>query len=295
MTAPPRFNAGPETRGITITVNERVYAGLVDMARAASRTPSVQAQLLFEAAYSARCKPTGDRDLDAAVAAMDEPGGGVVPPALVPKVLAFLADGEKAPPGVTLPEVIMPPEQKIFATITPSQPRVLTARQAQHAAIVARAKAAVPSKLEAPSAVLPVSPTPAEIPPQDMSDEAAPGTEPPPHIVAEEVASQDAPESMDLAEGQAVEPVPAAAEPAGAPVETPSEPVGVAAPAVVGAGEPADTAPPPAAAPSEPLISAATLKYMRTLKSIGNSMDEIADMVGLPVKAVREALAGKAR
>lgn len=55
---------------------------------------------------------------------------------------------------------------------------------------------------------------------------------------------------------------------------------------------PSPAAPP---APPEPLISAATLKYMRTLKSIGNSMDEIADMVGLPVKAVREALAGKAR
>lgn len=289
MTAPPRFNAGPETRGITITVNERVYAGLVDMARAASRTPNVQAQLLFEAAYSARCKPTGDRDLDAAVAAIDTQGGGIVPPALVPSVLAFLKEGEGAPAGVTLPEVVMPQEKKVFATNIPSEPKVLTARQAQHAAIVARAKAAVPSKLDRPPAVLP--PPPVTEPENDHVD-VAPAA---PQATAMEAAPQDAPGAMGVAEGEAVEPVPAAAEPAGAPVETLSEPVGLAAPAVVGAGEPADTPPAPAAAPAEPVISAATLKYMRTLKAIGNSMDEIADMVDLPVKAVREALAGKQR
>ncbi len=232
MTAPPRFNAGPETRGITITVNERVYAGLVDMARAASRTPNVQAQLLFEAAYSARCKPTGDRDLDAAVAAIDTQGGGIVPPALVPSV---------------------------------------------------------PSKLDRPPAVLPV-PTVTE--PENDHVDVAPAA---PQATAMEAAPQDAPDAMGVAEGEAVEPVPAAAEPAGAPVETLSEPVGLAAPAVVGAGEPADTPPATAAAPSELVIDVATLKYMRTLKSIGNSPEEIADMVGRPVKDVRHILAGKPR
>ncbi len=290
MTAPPRFNAGPETRGITITVNERVYAGLVDMARAASRTPNVQAQLLFEAAYSARCRPTGDRDLDAAVAAMDEPGSGAERASLPAPALR----------PVTAREVTKP---------------ILTARQAAHAAIVARAKAAVSSRLDASSPARHAAPLAAiahdakpvaetmgggmaEIPSPAVTkaenthvDDAFVA----PHPTGEDVASQDAPDAMGVAEGPAVEPVPAAAEPAGAPVEAPSEPVGVAAPAVVGAGAPAETAPAPAAAPSEPLISAATLKYMRTLKSIGNSMDEIADMVGLPVKAVREALAGKPR
>ncbi len=291
MTAPPRFNAGPETRGITITVNERVYAGLVDMARAASRTPSVQAQLLFEAAYSARCKPTGDRDLDAAVAAMEGPcseaeRASLPTPALRP---------------VTAREVTKP---------------ILTARQAAHAAIVARAKAAVSSRFDASSSARHAAPLAAIAHGAKPAAETMGGgmaEDPRPiddlkqeethvddasvtaHATGEEVASQDAPDAMGVVEGQAVESVPTAAEPAGAPVETPSEPVGLAAPAVVGAGEPADTAPAPAAAPSEPLISAATLKYMRTLKSIGNSMDEIADMVGLPVKAVREALAGKPR
>jgi len=264
MTAPPRFNAGPETRGITITVNERVYAGLVDMARAAARTPSVQAQLLFDAAYSARCKPTGDRDLDAAVAAMDEP----------------------APLGSPLPGGLRVTGNR-HASLDEGGPRDPD-NPAHH--ILPMAVIAIASRVaaeamgggmaEAPAAAV----TETE---NDHVDDASVTA----HASAEEVASQDASGAMGVTEDPAVEPVPAAAEPAGAPVETPSEPVGVAAPAVVGAGEPADTAPAPAAAPSEPLISAATLKYMRTLRSIGNSMDEIADMVGLPVKAVREALA----
>ncbi|KAF0121971.1 MAG: hypothetical protein FD152_3694 [Xanthobacteraceae bacterium] len=268
MTAPPRFNAGPETRGITITVNERVYAGLVDMARAAARTPNVQAQLLFEAAYSARCKPTGDRDLDAAVAAMDEP----------------------APLGSPLPE-----EMRVtgirHASLDEGGGRD-PFNPAHHGLPMAVIAIAARVAAEAMGGGMAEAPAAAVTETENDHVDDAPAA---PQATAMEAPPQAAPDAMGVTEGEAVEPVSAAAEPAGAPVETLCEPVGLAAPAVVGAGEPADTPPATAAVPSEPLISSATLKYMRTLKFIGNSMDEIADMVGLPVKAVREALAGKAR
>lgn len=54
-------------RGLSISVPEPQYARLVDMARKAGRTPTAYACDLFQAAYSARCKPTGDAALDAAV------------------------------------------------------------------------------------------------------------------------------------------------------------------------------------------------------------------------------------
>lgn len=49
------------------------FGKLVEMARKAHRTPSAYATDLFQAAYSARCAPTGDRDLDEAVARLGTP------------------------------------------------------------------------------------------------------------------------------------------------------------------------------------------------------------------------------
>lgn len=77
--APP---ADPVIYTLIIRASEKVYGGLVKMARRAGRTPALEAQLLFDAAYSARCRPTGDRDLDAAVAAIDQ---APAPPAPVPE------------------------------------------------------------------------------------------------------------------------------------------------------------------------------------------------------------------
>jgi hypothetical protein len=73
MSAPPRFDAARDSRPITLQLSEKVFAGLEAMARKAGRSPTLQAQLLFDAAYAARCKPTGDRDLDEAVAGIDAP------------------------------------------------------------------------------------------------------------------------------------------------------------------------------------------------------------------------------
>ena len=61
------------TRALTITVPEGLYGRFVEMARKQGMTPAVYGKLLFEAAYSARCGATGDRELDAAVAAIDAP------------------------------------------------------------------------------------------------------------------------------------------------------------------------------------------------------------------------------
>lgn len=44
----------PETRAITIHVSDRVFAGLIDHGRRVGYTPTLYAQLLFEAAYAAR-------------------------------------------------------------------------------------------------------------------------------------------------------------------------------------------------------------------------------------------------
>jgi hypothetical protein len=58
-------------RIIELPVREAMFARLVELARKQGRTPAQYAFELFEAAYSARSAPTGDRALDAAVAAID--------------------------------------------------------------------------------------------------------------------------------------------------------------------------------------------------------------------------------
>lgn len=58
-------------RIIELPVREAMFAKLVELARKAGRTPAQYAFELFEAAYSARCAPTGDAELDAAVAGID--------------------------------------------------------------------------------------------------------------------------------------------------------------------------------------------------------------------------------
>lgn len=59
---------------ITFTVDGLVYTGLSRMAKTANVATGRMALRLFEAAYSARCKPTGDVALDAEVAKIDAPG-----------------------------------------------------------------------------------------------------------------------------------------------------------------------------------------------------------------------------
>jgi Skp family chaperone for outer membrane proteins len=66
-------------RGLSISVPEPQYARLVEMARKAGRTPAAYAADLFQAAYSARAKPTGDAALDAAVAGLGTPAQGSGP------------------------------------------------------------------------------------------------------------------------------------------------------------------------------------------------------------------------
>jgi len=71
------FRNAPPMRPVTIIVSELVYARLEVMARKAGRSTSAYAAELFQAAYAARCGPTGDAALDAAVAALA--GGEPVP------------------------------------------------------------------------------------------------------------------------------------------------------------------------------------------------------------------------
>lgn len=58
---------------VNISLDGRVYAGLQKMAKIAGMTTTGYATQLFGAAYSARHKPTGDHDLDEAVAQMSKP------------------------------------------------------------------------------------------------------------------------------------------------------------------------------------------------------------------------------
>lgn len=278
MTAPPIFRSSDPQHRLTITLNERVFRTLDGMAREAGRTAAVQAQLLFDAAFSVRCKPTGDAALDAAVAAIDAPvrahtGRLAERPAAAFRALLEAAEGATAPGGATLPEFVMPPE-----------PKVLTAREAQHAAIVARAKMAVPATLDR----LKDRPSPPPIKPEEpdhAEDDARPQPERSPPCPDPD-SGEPAGENGSAA--AAADPVPPPA--AAAACEEPPVPREDGEPV---ADSPASPSAAPAAAPEAPLISAATLKYMRMLKSIGNSVPEIADMVGLPEADVRDVLAGK--
>ena len=285
MTAPPTYRNPSPSVPLTILASERVFANLQRMAREAGRTPAQQAQMLFDAAYSARCKPTGDKALDRAVATME--------------------DARPAEPD----EVILPPVPLTPATIPVVIKPVLTARQAAHAAIVARAKAAVPGDLGG-RRMPPEPPTPWKLPAEPepvfvgidpvapvetmgggMSEPAAPDITQPEdgHAGTTECAMASAPAAPPAAgeaaeAGEVVRPAEGAEGPDAPAVEGGEPPV----PEARGAPE-SDAAP----APEAVTISAATLKYMRTLKSIGNDAAEIADMTGLPVQAVREALAGR--
>ncbi|MEW9304517.1 hypothetical protein [Labrys neptuniae] len=66
------MNTYPKSQ-VNITVDSRVYIGLQKLARTAGMTTTGYATQLFSAAYTARHKPTGDRELDEAVAQMSAP------------------------------------------------------------------------------------------------------------------------------------------------------------------------------------------------------------------------------
>lgn len=57
-----------ERRQINIPVDGRVYERLAEHAKKASMPVGTYARMLFDAAYAARCRETGDFDLDATVA-----------------------------------------------------------------------------------------------------------------------------------------------------------------------------------------------------------------------------------
>lgn len=59
----------PSRKQLNLSIDQRVFERLTAMANAAGVPLTTYARTLFEAAYSARCGATGDRDLDATVAA----------------------------------------------------------------------------------------------------------------------------------------------------------------------------------------------------------------------------------
>ncbi|CUA90873.1 hypothetical protein IMF23_00140 [Chelatococcus daeguensis] len=59
-----------ERRQITITVSRIMYDRLGEMAKEAGLSRTAYAERLFEAAYTARCKETGDLQLDRMCAAV---------------------------------------------------------------------------------------------------------------------------------------------------------------------------------------------------------------------------------
>lgn len=59
-----------KTHILELPVCEAIYAGIVKLAQKEGKTPTLYATLLFEATYSARVKPTGDRTLDEVVPAV---------------------------------------------------------------------------------------------------------------------------------------------------------------------------------------------------------------------------------
>lgn len=229
MTAPPTFRSTDPVHRLTITLNERVFRTLDGMAQKAGRTAAVQAQLLFDAAFSARCKPTGDAALDAAVAAIE--------------------DGAR----------LTGPAGRDRLTVEPTSPG---------AEIAATATEENDHGCEAPAARPQPEPVHLETAPRgaDGQDRGAGATARRGQCVAQT-------ESCLSSQAPAAHEAPAA----------PPAPEGGTSP----------EAPAPAQLNDRPPISAATLKYMRMLKSIGNSPAEIADMVGLPEADVRGVLGGK--
>ena len=70
----PRAIRDVQRRIVHLPLREPVFARLVEMARKAGRTTEQQALDLFEAAYAARCAPTGDAALDREVSRSGERG-----------------------------------------------------------------------------------------------------------------------------------------------------------------------------------------------------------------------------
>jgi hypothetical protein len=107
----PSFAAPGETRGLTIHVSDRVFAGLVDRARVAGYTPALYAKLLFEAAYAARCgKGEGDPLLEACVAkSLDRRPVAAPAPAVRPAETRGVHEAVAVPVPVLIPVPIPVP------------------------------------------------------------------------------------------------------------------------------------------------------------------------------------------
>ena len=95
MTQHDMENFGPArgTRRLFVDVSDKAAECLAVMASKAGVSRNLYVSQLFNAAYAARCAPTGDRALDAAV-------GSGAPPATAPRLVAL----STAPSGVDLAE-----------------------------------------------------------------------------------------------------------------------------------------------------------------------------------------------
>ncbi|MFC2248774.1 hypothetical protein ACETRX_04035 [Labrys portucalensis] len=75
---------------VNISLDGRVYAGLQKLAKTAGMTTTGYATQLFSAAYAARHKPTGDHELDEAIARMSRPAAEPTPDSTSANVIAQL-------------------------------------------------------------------------------------------------------------------------------------------------------------------------------------------------------------
>lgn len=93
MTAFDRTEVAQQSHQINITVSPVVHQKLAAMAKEAGAPVSTYARMLFDAAYAARHKPTGDAALDASVARILLLHRHGVPPAVIAEVVEL-------PPGL---------------------------------------------------------------------------------------------------------------------------------------------------------------------------------------------------
>jgi len=138
------FDALPRgTRRLFVDVSDKAAECLAVMASKAGVSRNLYVSQLFNAAYAARCAPTGDRALDAAV-------GGGAPPATAPRLVAI----STAPAGVDSAEVkrqlaaARDREKALGAELATARKSLLDATaQIAHAARIEREGEALKSQL----------------------------------------------------------------------------------------------------------------------------------------------------
>lgn len=86
---------------VEIMISTRMHERMGERAKKAGQPLAVYARLLLEAAWSARCGPTGDDALDAAVASIPEAGPA---PKIEPAPPVKVDRPERKPPPIIIPE-----------------------------------------------------------------------------------------------------------------------------------------------------------------------------------------------